>query len=353
MARANILSVAGYLPGEVRTNDWFRERAPDVVATAEKHALANVFAPTGTDPSTRLFDECAAPYMNDPFRGTVARRAMRPDEDVRGIESTALQRALDAASLTPKDLDLLICVSFRPEEVSPGNAAYIAKDLGTDAAVMNIEATCSGTLMAMQTAASLIESECYRTVAVVTSCTYSRDLDLQDSLSWFLGDAAGCIVMASGNENTGILASTVVSTTETCGAFRFHPCGSHEFRIGVGEVNGGPMMRAMSARDLRVTAESVAEQAGFELADIDYLIINTPTAWMANLGVRALDLQPSQTNCSYAEVANVGPALTTINMWQALRDGRIKSGDLVLIHGFGTVSNAGAILVRWGDTACA
>ncbi len=353
MTQARILSLSGYLPAEVRTNDWFCERAPAVYESARKHALARIFAPTGEDPATRLFDECAAPYMSDPFRGTVERRALANGETVRGIERDSIVRALDAASLTINDIDLLICVSFRPEEVSPGNAAYIAQELGARAAVMNIEATCSGTFMALQTAMALIESGAYSTVVVATSCTYSRDLDLQDSLSWFLGDAAGAMVLGATDTDEGGLGSQVISTTHTCGAFRFHPCGTGTYQIGVGDFNGGPMMRSMAVNDLQASADAVLGNVGLQREDLDFLVINTPLAWMAELGIRALDMRRDQTVCSYSQVANVGPALTNINLWKAAREGHIKPGDLVLLHSFGTVSNAGSMLIRWGDTAVA
>lgn len=353
MTNAKILSISSYLPAQVRRNEWFCERAPNVFEAAQKHALAQVFEPSGNDPATRLFDTCAAPYMNDPFRGTVERRALGDGETVRSIERDALLRALNAAALSVDDIDLLICVSFRPEEVSPGNAAYIANELGSRAAVMNIEATCSGTFMALQTAMALIESGAYNTVAVATSCTYSRDLDLQDSLAWFLGDAAGAIILAATDSSEGVMGSHVISTTHTCGAFRFHPCGTDSYAVGVGDFNGGPMMRSMAVNDLQLSTDKVLAKAGLQRDALDFLVINTPLAWMAELGTRALGLSREQTVCSYRQIANVGPALTSFNLWKAASEGRLKPGDLVLLHGFGTVSNSGAMLIRWGDTAVA
>ena len=345
---ASIISVSRVLPEIVRTNDWFKERAPAVFERAEKHALAQIFETTPGDPDTALFDECAIPYMRDPFRGTLERRVMANDRTSIDLEVEALQKALNSAELTANELDLIICVSFRSNEVAPGNAAFVAQRLNSNAAVMNIEATCSGTMMALQSAFSLVEQKVYNKVGIAISCTYSRDLDLNDSLSWFLGDGAGAIVVGQSEAPTRWAFSSQ-STTQSCGAFRFHPCGTDAFKIGVGDFNAGPMMRSTTARNLTLTSQQVLRDFDLKPTDVDCLVINTPLAWLSTFATRSLGIPEERCANTYPMVANVGPALTVVNLFESLTKEKLKPNMNVLIHGFGTVSNAVSLFIEETD----
>jgi 3-oxoacyl-[acyl-carrier-protein] synthase-3 len=110
---------------------------------------------------------------------------------------------------------------------------------------------------------------------------------------------------------------------------------------------------------LRDTAQPFLEEccagalaaAGVKISDIDYFAVNTPTAWFADFAARALHVDRAKIENTHDDYANIGPVLTPANLFHAASAGRIKPGDLVLIYAIGSVSSAGAAVMRWGDVA--
>lgn len=119
--------------------------------------------------------------MSDPFRGTVERRVVSQDETSLSLEYQAAIDVLQAAKLQPEDIDLMLVTSLFPEQVTPGNAAFLAGQLGLTSAAWNIESTCTSVLVSLQTACSLVRTGEYRNVLVVVSSTYSRYTDENDT----------------------------------------------------------------------------------------------------------------------------------------------------------------------------
>jgi 3-oxoacyl-[acyl-carrier-protein] synthase-3 len=87
------------------------------------------------------------------------------------------------------------------------------------------------------------------------------------------------------------------------------------------------------------------------LDEIDFFAFNTPTAWYANVCVRALGINPERTINLHERYANIGPMLPLTNLYHGAELGRIRENDLVLVYTIGSVSNAGASVMRWGDVA--
>ncbi|MFC4943050.1 3-oxoacyl-ACP synthase III family protein [Pseudonocardia sp. GCM10023141] len=351
MLSVGIRSIAVEFPSVVRTNDYWRARYPDVLADAEQKTLAQVFNPTDPTAASADFDTEMRPYLADVFRGTVERRALGPGETTLLLEERAARKALDAAGLAPADVDLMICCSFLPEHLGLGDAAFLAQRLGLTGSAWNVESTCSGALVALQTASALVRAGEYRTVLVVVSCTYSRVMDETDTLSWFLGDGAGAYVVGEVPAGQGLLAVNSVHTGETCGAFRWdldvHE-GAPRIAVRAG-TNSGRALRDTSSPVLRHCCLGAVEKAGLAISDIDFLVCNTPLAWYDRFAARALRIDPARTLTTYPRYANIGPALTTTNLYEAASTGMIKEGSLVLLFTVGTVSTAGAAVMRWGD----
>jgi 3-oxoacyl-[acyl-carrier-protein] synthase III len=86
-----------------------------------------------------------------------------------------------------------------------------------------------------------------------------------------------------------------------------------------------------------------------KLSEVDCFVFNTPTAWYADFCARALGVPRERTVDTYPEYANIGPALMPVNLLRAAESGVVKPGDLVLLYTVGSVSSAGAALLRWGN----
>lgn len=355
--RAGMLSLAVSYPSAVRTNDYFREKYPDVVADAEHRTLAKIWSPPTDGSAPSIFDREMAPFLGDPFRGAVQRHALAKGETSLSIELTAARRALAAARMHAADVDLLISSSFLPDAIGTGNGTFLAAELGLRGAAWNLETACSSSVVALQTASALVRSGEYKNVLVVSSCTYSREADERDSLSWFLGDGAGAFLVGQLPDGEGVLGGKTIHTAETCGAFRYD--------LEVGEdVDGrkqGPLIRMRSGnltgkvlRDtatlyLRSCCEGALKATGLSIRDVDFFVFNTPTAWYAKFCAGELGIDPSRTIDTYPKYGNMGPALMPTNLYRAAREGRIKKGDTVLLYAVGSASSASATVMKWGD----
>ena len=291
--RAGLRSLAVSYPSEVRTNEYFRRKYPDVVAMAEQKTLAKIWAAPEASARVEAFDAEMAPYLNDPFRGAVQRRVLGKNETSVSLELSAARSAVSAAGMDPSEIDLLIDCSFRPDTMAVGNATFVAAELGLRGAAWNLETACAGSVVALQTAASLVRAGQHRNVLVVTSCTYSRDADESDSLTWFLGDGAGAFVVGPTTGGAGVMGGIAVHTADTCGAFRHQLVtladGSPCVRMVSGEATG-KVLRETAVVYLRKCCEGAARVAGVSLRDIDFFVFNTPTAWYARFCARALEI---------------------------------------------------------------
>lgn len=352
---AGIRALAVSFPRTVRTNNYWRSRYPEMVANAEQKTLARIWsssrnAHTETDP----FDLEMAPYLSDPFRGTVERRVVGPGETSLGLELHAAREALTAAGMTPDSVDLAIVGSFLPDTIGVGNAVFLARELGLSCPAWNIETACTSSVVALQTACALVRAGEYDNVLVVVSCTYSRVAEETDTLSWFLGDGAGAFLVGPVPAGQGFLGAKVIHTAETCGAFYYdlvaEPGGKPRIRMQAGN-DTGKVLKDTAVPFLRECCEGAARTAGISLNDIDFFVFNTPTAWYARFCARALGIDPERTVSTYTRYANIGPALMPVNLHYAARQGLVRPGDLVMVYAVGSVSTAAAAVMRWGEVA--
>ena len=352
--RAGPKSLAICPPSTLRTPAYWRAHFPEAVTAAESRSLGRLFA-GGSAPTTDPFQLEMQAYVGDPFRGTVECRVLGPEETPLSLELKAARDALAAAGLEPGDLDALIAASFVPDHLFPGNAVHLARALGADAPAWNVESTCSGAVVGLQTAAALVRAGEYRNVLLVTSCSYSRLLDVTDTLSWFMADGAGAMVIGQVPEPYGVLGTKLISTQSTCGAFTtgmtLDRQGRPVFRMASGDEEATRRMRDDAAVQLETSATGALAAAGVALEDIDFFIFNTPTAWFARFAARVLGIDPERTLSVYPRYGNIGTALTLTNLYHAAHERKIPPGARVLIYAVGSVSTAGAVVVRWGDVA--
>jgi len=340
----------------VRTNDWWRERYPALVSSAEQAALSRVWNDAHTTDETRSFDAAMRPYLDDPFRGTRERRVCGPDDSSFTLEVTAARRALEAAGRAPSDIDLCLVASFRSEGIGVGNGAFLVRELGLRCPAINFETACSSSVVGLHTAASLIAAGGYRSVLVVVSCTYCRDADPSDSLSWFLGDGAGAFLVEREQGLGRVLGFATIPTESTCDAFAYHLATDAEGRPRVDMRAGkdaGPELRRTAAPFLKTCVSRALEDAKLTLSDVGFFVFNTPTAWYADFCAKELGIANESTVSTYSRYANIGPALMPANLHAAAREKKIERGDLVLAYSVGSVSTASAVVFEWGDVAVA
>ncbi len=347
-----IRSVGVSFPSIVRTNNYWREKHPELVTQAEQKALARLFSATQSNTNTNEFDLEMKPFLADPFRGTAERRVLAPGETSLMLEQKAATDAINAAEMSADEIDLMIVTTLFPERIAPGNAAFLVREMGLLCPAWNLESTCSSALVALQNASALVATGQYRNVLVVISCIYSHFVDETDTLSWFMGDGAGAFIVSPLKPNQGFLGTKIVHTAATCGAF-FNELvtdedGTPRMRISTGK-NASQQIRGTGVDFVKTCSEGAAAEAGVSLDEIQFFAFNTPTAWYASLCSKALGIDPERTINLYPEFANIGPVLPIANLYYGAQAGKVKENDLVLVYTIGSASTAAATVMRWGD----
>ncbi len=352
-----IRAIAVSFPSIIRNNDYYRENYPELVTRAEQKTLAKLFVPdnaSDNDDEEDIWSQEVAPYMSDPFRGTVERRIVGPDETSLSLEYSAAIDALEAAKLTPDDIDLMLVTSLFPEQVTPGNAAFLAGKLGLQGAAWNIESTCTSVLVSLQSACALVQTGQYRNVLVVVSTTYSRYTDENDTLTFLSGDGAGAFVVGALKQNQGILGTKIANTSATCGAFfnEFTTDKQGNVKMFIrGGKGASKMFNETTVKFIRLCCHGAIAAAGVTLEEIDFFVFNTPSAWYSRVCTRALGIDPKRTINLNPLYANIGPTFPVANLYHAAYADKIRENDLVLVYTMGSSSNAGASVMRWGDVA--
>lgn len=348
-----IRSLAVAFPSIIRTNDYYRENYPELIAQVEQKSLSKVFSLTESTPSNE-FDQEMLPYLSDPFRGSVERRVLSPGETSLTLSYRAATDALEAAKLSTDEIDLMLVATIHPEQIVPGNAAALAGQLGLRGAAWNLDSTCSNATVALQTACALIRAGEYRNVLVVICTNYSPFTDENDTLSFLSGDGAGAFVVGSLKPKQGVLGTKIINTASTCGTF-FNELttdaqGNPRMFIRSGK-GASQMLSDTAVKFVRECSEGALAAAGVTKEQIDFFAFNTPTAWYAKVCTRALGIDLARTIDLHKRYANIGPMLPLVNLYHGAEAGRLRENDLVLVYTIGSVSNAGASVMRWGDVA--
>ncbi|MDI9637661.1 3-oxoacyl-[acyl-carrier-protein] synthase III C-terminal domain-containing protein [Geitlerinema splendidum] len=339
-----IRSVAVQFPREIRTNDYWSEKYPDLAAPVAsrrsriaRSAPAN---PSGFD----IWSQEVAPYLSDRFRGNVERRVLSGAETALSLETQAIEEAIAAANLQPDDIDLAIATSLFSDTLGFGQAAK----LGLRCPAWNLESTCASALVALQTARALIQTGEYRHILVVVSQMGSKAVEETDTLSWSMGDAAGAFIVSEMPANQGVLATHIISAGAASGAYAYELASD---RLSIRTGDNASAIAETAVDFVRTCTQAVLDKAGVSLQEVDWFAFNTPTAWYASVCARALGIDPARTWNLYPRYANIGPVFPLANLDWAARGQKLKENDLILVYANGAGATAVATLMRWGDVA--
>lgn len=356
MNRACVRAAAVTYGAERRVNDWYVQHRPEVLRSAMDKGLARAFSTA--DPAGSGFDARMAPFLADPFRGAKVRYLLGPGETALGLELAAARQALVAARLLASEVDVILCASWLPERfVPPGDAVFIARELGVSAPAYNVETACSSGLACLELAEGLLAVGRYHRVLVVLSSTNSRQTGDDDTLGWISSDVAAALIVERGAGPEGILASYVENTAPTCGVFEHRLVvgadGAPRVRMAVGE-GGSKALRDSTGPELvrRACLRAVA-RARVALDDIAFFGFSTPLAWYEGLCREALGIPAHKSRDLFPRLANVGAPFPAVHLHHAIAEGRLRPGELAVLFTVGSVSSAGAMVLRVGEVAVA
>ncbi|HXD04553.1 MAG TPA: beta-ketoacyl-ACP synthase III [Burkholderiaceae bacterium] len=319
---ARITGTGSYLPPQRLTND----------------DLAAQLAARGVETSDQWIVERT---------GIRARHFAAPDVGASDLAVNAARHALEAAGRRAEEIDLIIVATSTPDMVFPSTACIVQQKLGIHGcAAFDMQAVCSGFVYALTVADSMIRTGAAHKALVIGSEVFSRLLDFNDRTTCVLfGDGAGAVVL-EGSERPGILASEL------------HADGRHidilctPGTVSGGQVLGDPLLKMdgqavfkLAVGVLESVARAVLEKSGRTDADIDWLIPHQANIRIMQGTAKKLKLPAHKLIVTVDEHGNTSAASIPLALDVAVRGGKVKAGDTVMLEGVGGGFTWGAVLL--------
>ena len=265
----------------------------------------------------------------------------------------AADRALAHAGIAAADVDLIVLATATPDETFPATATRVQAALGmTRGAAFDVQAVCAGFVYGVSVADSLLKAGMASTALVIGAETFSRILDWNDRGTCVLfGDGAGAIVMrAEQGQGTsadrGILANALHSDGRQHDILYVDGGPSSTRSTGFLRMEGKEVFKHAVVNMAAVVGE-VLEKAGLTAADIDWLVPHQANRRIIDGTGRKLGLPPERVVVTVDQHANTSAASIPLALDTAVKDGRVKRNDLLLLEGIGGGLAWGASLIRW------
>ncbi|SDY15382.1 3-oxoacyl-[acyl-carrier-protein] synthase-3 [Collimonas sp. OK242] len=283
--------------------------------------------------------------------GIAARHYAEADVQSSDLAVAAARQALDMARMQAEDIDLVIVATSTPDYFGgfPSTACVVQQKLGitNGGAAFDVQAVCSGFVYAVSIADSFIKTGAHKNVLVIGTEVFSRILNFEDRTTCVLfGDGAGAVVM-TGSAEPGILAT------------KLHADGRHKDilcvpgKVSSGAVEGsaflymdGQAVFKLAVSVLEKVANETLQIAGMSAAEIDWLIPHQANIRIMQSTARKLGLDPERMVVTVDQHGNTSAASIPLALDQAVRDGRVKPGQNVMMEGVGGGFTWGAILAR-------
>jgi 3-oxoacyl-[acyl-carrier-protein] synthase-3 len=265
----------------------------------------------------------------------------------------AARAALASAHVDAQSVDLIVLATSTPDNTFPAAAVTVQAGLGiTRGAAFDLQAVCSGFVFGLATVDGLLRTGAYKRALVIGSETFSRILDWQDRTTCVLfGDGAGAVVVEAqqqpgGRDDRGVLTTHLRSD------------GRHKSKL---YVDGGPSS-TQTVGHLRMEGRAVFKHAvamitdviedafrttGYTAADIDWFVPHQANKRIIDDSARKLGITAEKVVTTVGQHGNTSAASIPLALNVAIKDGRIKKGDLVLLEAMGGGFTWGSALIRW------
>ena len=285
--------------------------------------------------------------------GIAERRMVAEGETTSDLAVKAAERAMAAAGVSADDIDLIVLATTTPDYTFPATATQVQQRLGmTRGAAFDVQAVCSGFIYALNVADNFIKVGQANTVLVIGAETMSRLLDWTDRTTCVLfGDGAGAVVLTAGegdgtSADRGVLSSHLYSdgrlrellyvdggpsTTQSTGHLRMQ--GKEVFKHAVTNI-AGAITAALEANNLKPE-------------DVAWFVPHQANKRILDATARKIGLKPESVVMTVAKHGNTSAASIPLALHEAVADGRVKPGDLVLLEAMGGGFTWGSSLIRW------
>ena len=281
--------------------------------------------------------------------GIRARHFAAPDVTSSDLGVEAARHALEAAGLQPAEIDLIIVATSTPDMVFPSAACILQNKLGiAGCPAFDVQAVCSGFVYALTIADSMIKTGLASKALVIGAEVFSRILDFSDRTTCVLfGDGAGAVILEA-SDTPGILASDL------------HADGKHvdilcvPGHVSGGHVLGNPLLKMdgqavfkLAVGVLDSAARATLAKANLTAADIDWLIPHQANIRIMRSTAKKLKMPFDKVIVTVDQHGNTSAASIPLALDDAVRSGKVKKGDVLMLEGVGGGFTWGAVLLKY------
>ena len=289
--------------------------------------------------------------------GIQARRLADPDTSLSTLATSAAQQALTMAEVNASEIDLIILATSTADDLF-GSASLIQAKLGaTQATAFDMTAACSGFVFALVTASQFIRTGVYKTVLVIGADILSRWVDWSDRRTCILfGDGAGAVVLQAA-ERDRLFGFELRSdgTQNNCLNLAYQP-EPQDLLDGLTFTQGNYQPITMNGQEVyRFAVKKVPEvlekalfRANLTVENIDWLILHQANQRILDAVANRLNIPPEKVISNLAKYGNTSAASIPLALDEAVREGKIKPGDIIATSGFGAGLTWGAAIFEWG-----
>ena len=314
---SKILSTGSYLPQHIRTNADLEK----MVDTSDEWIVTR--------------------------SGIRERRIAAPDETVSTMGFEAAQKAIEAANIDPQEIDLILVATTSNSHAYPSAACQIQGMLEIDDAIaFDLAAACTGFVYALGVADQFIRTGKVKKALVIGSDLNSRKLDETDRSTVVLfGDGAGAVILQA-SEQEGIISTHLHASADKNAALLLPQPERGVEKSGYIEMQGNETFK-LAVRELSNVVEETLAANNLDKKDIDWLVPHQANLRIISATAKKLDMDMSQVVVTLDRYANNSAATVPVALDEAVRDGRIQRGQLLLLEAFGGGWTWGSALVRF------
>jgi len=287
--------------------------------------------------------------------GIMERRHSEPGTATSDLAVGAAKRCIENAGVDPADIDLLLVGTYTPDLLLPTTACLVQEELGLRAPAMDLHAACAGFIFSMITGMQYVATGCSSLVLVIGADCNSRVVNPADKKTYPLfGDAAGAVLLASGDDSQGLL-SYAVGADGGGADLLYRPMGGtlKPFNKDTEDLGGqflhmdGRPVFKWAIRLLRETISDVLRAADMTLDDVDLIIFHQANLRIINSAVKDLGIDPEKVFLNLERYGNTSAGSIPLALDEANQKGLIKRGDHILFSGFGAGLAWGTVLMKW------
>ncbi len=272
------------------------------------------------------------------------------------MANIAGRRALAAAGLEPEDVDLVMLATCTGDTVIPSPAALLQAKLGAfNATAFDLNAACSGWLYGIDLATSMIRIGRHRRILLIGAERLSHYLDFSNRATAVLfGDGAGAVVLEATTDDEGVLATTTGADGSAAEILWVPGVGTsgdryqNEDHSAYGVIMDGPEVFRRAVTTMGEAATRVVVEAGLDVDDVDLLIPHQANIRIIDATARRLKLRPEQVYVNIQAYGNTSAATIPIALSEAVEQGRVQPGSILVFAAFGAGLTWAAASVRWG-----